>query len=158
MPDRPAADGDTGLAAIADGTSRITENVFEARFRFRGRDDPPGVRMHAPTGTMQSSGEWRSCRAPVWSSDIRAGAGLVLAGLVADGVTEVHDVYHIDRGYPDSSRTWSDWAGTSVESRTKETDNDRCARHHSRPFGRGRGRSSLMTWENDVLNPSHQAV
>ena len=38
--------------------------------------------------------------APVWSSDIRAGAGLVLAGLCADGVTEVHDVYHIDRGYP----------------------------------------------------------
>ena len=36
----------------------------------------------------------------MWSSDIRAGAGLVLAGLVADGVTEVHDVFHIDRGYP----------------------------------------------------------
>ena len=38
--------------------------------------------------------------APVWCSDIRAGAGLVLAGLVADGVTDVHDVEHIDRGYP----------------------------------------------------------
>ena len=38
--------------------------------------------------------------APVWSSDIRAGAGLVLAGLLADGVTEVHDIEHIDRGYP----------------------------------------------------------
>ena len=38
--------------------------------------------------------------APVWSSDIRAGAGLVLAGLVADGTTEVHDIFHIDRGYP----------------------------------------------------------
>ena len=36
----------------------------------------------------------------VWSSDIRAGAGLVLAGLVAEGQTTVHDVYHIDRGYP----------------------------------------------------------
>ena len=36
----------------------------------------------------------------MWCSDIRAGAGLVLAGLVADGVTEVHDVEHIDRGYP----------------------------------------------------------
>jgi len=38
--------------------------------------------------------------APVWSSDIRAGAGLVLAGLCADGVTQVNDVHHIDRGYP----------------------------------------------------------
>lgn len=36
----------------------------------------------------------------VWSSDIRAGAGLVLAALVAEGVTTVHDVHHIDRGYP----------------------------------------------------------
>ena len=43
----------------------------------------------------------RLSSAPVWSSDIRAGAGLVLAGLVADGVTEVHDIEHIDRGYPD---------------------------------------------------------
>ena len=38
--------------------------------------------------------------APVWSTDIRAGAGLVLAGLAAEGVTEVHEVMHIDRGYP----------------------------------------------------------
>jgi UDP-N-acetylglucosamine 1-carboxyvinyltransferase len=37
---------------------------------------------------------------PVWSTDIRAGAGLVLAGLAAEGVTEVHEVMHIDRGYP----------------------------------------------------------
>ena len=46
-------------------------------------------------------GTERLSSAPVWSSDIRAGAGLVLAGLVADGQTEVHDVYHIDRGYPE---------------------------------------------------------
>jgi UDP-N-acetylglucosamine 1-carboxyvinyltransferase len=38
--------------------------------------------------------------APVWASDIRAGVGLVLAGLCAEGVTEVWDVFHIDRGYP----------------------------------------------------------
>ena len=38
--------------------------------------------------------------APVWATDIRAGAGLVLAGLAADGITEVNDVWHIDRGYP----------------------------------------------------------
>ena len=39
-------------------------------------------------------------RYPVWASDIRAGAGLVLAGLCAEGITEVWDVFHIDRGYP----------------------------------------------------------
>jgi UDP-N-acetylglucosamine 1-carboxyvinyltransferase len=42
----------------------------------------------------------RLSSAPVWASDIRAGAGLVLAGLCADGVTEIWDVFHIDRGYP----------------------------------------------------------
>jgi UDP-N-acetylglucosamine 1-carboxyvinyltransferase len=42
----------------------------------------------------------RLSSAPVWASDIRAGAGLVLAGLMADGETEVWDVAHIDRGYP----------------------------------------------------------
>ena len=46
--------------------------------------------------------------APVWSSDIRAGVGLVLAGLIADGETEVHDVYHIDRGYEDFVGTLRD--------------------------------------------------
>ncbi|SIK21141.1 UDP-N-acetylglucosamine 1-carboxyvinyltransferase [Mycobacteroides abscessus subsp. abscessus] len=89
-----------GLAAIADGTSMITENVFEARFRFVEEM----MRLGADARTDGHHAVVRGIRqlssAPVWSSDIRAGAGLVLAGLVADGVTEVYDVFHIDRGYP----------------------------------------------------------
>ncbi|BBY96569.1 UDP-N-acetylglucosamine 1-carboxyvinyltransferase [Mycolicibacterium fallax] len=88
------------LASIADGTSMITENVFEARFRFVEEM----IRLGADARTDGHHAVVRGIRqlssAPVWSSDIRAGAGLVLAGLVADGQTEVHDVYHIDRGYP----------------------------------------------------------
>jgi UDP-N-acetylglucosamine 1-carboxyvinyltransferase len=89
-----------GLASIADGTSMITENVFEARFRFveemirLGADARTDGHYAVVRGLPQLSS------APVWCSDIRAGAGLVLAGLVADGDTEVHDVFHIDRGYP----------------------------------------------------------
>lgn len=89
-----------GLAAISEGTSMITENIFEARFRFveemirLGADAKTDGHHAVVRGVPQLSS------APVWSSDIRAGTGLVLAGLVADGVTEVHDVYHIDRGYP----------------------------------------------------------
>jgi UDP-N-acetylglucosamine 1-carboxyvinyltransferase len=88
------------LSAVADGTSMITENVFEARFRFVDEM----VRLGADTRTdghhAVVRGVDRLSSAPVWASDIRAGAGLVLAGLCADGETEVWDVDHIDRGYP----------------------------------------------------------
>ncbi|MFI5720757.1 UDP-N-acetylglucosamine 1-carboxyvinyltransferase [Nocardia sp. NPDC051750] len=90
-----------GLASIADGTSMITENVFEARFRFVEEMIRLGADARTDGHHAVVRGIPRLSSAPVWSSDIRAGAGLVLAGLVADGVTEVHDVFHIDRGYPD---------------------------------------------------------
>jgi UDP-N-acetylglucosamine 1-carboxyvinyltransferase len=89
-----------GLAAIADGTSMITENVFEARFRFVEEMIRLGADARTDGHHAVVRGIPRLSSAPVWSSDIRAGAGLVLAGLVADGTTEVHDVFHIDRGYP----------------------------------------------------------
>ncbi|MFD1812738.1 UDP-N-acetylglucosamine 1-carboxyvinyltransferase [Rhodococcus gannanensis] len=89
-----------GLAAIADGTSMITENVFEARFRFVEEMIRLGANARTDGHHAVVRGIPHLSSAPVWSSDIRAGAGLVLAGLVADGTTEVHDVYHIDRGYP----------------------------------------------------------
>ena len=89
-----------GLASVAEGTSMITENVFEARFRFVEEMIRLGADARTDGHHAVVRGVSRLSSAPVWSSDIRAGAGLVLAGLVADGVTEVHDVYHIDRGYP----------------------------------------------------------
>jgi len=89
-----------GLAAVADGTSMITENVFEARFRFVEEMIRLGADARTDGHHAVVRGIPQLSSAPVWSSDIRAGAGLVLAGLVADGVTEVHDVFHIDRGYP----------------------------------------------------------
>lgn len=88
------------LAAVADGHSLITENVFEARFRFVDEL----IRMGADARTDGHHASLRGreilSSAPVWATDIRAGAGLVLAGLVAEGVTEVHEVGHVDRGYP----------------------------------------------------------
>ena len=89
-----------GLAAIAEGMSVITENVFEARFRFVEEMVRLGADARTDGHHAVIRGVERLSSAPVWCSDIRAGAGLVLAGLVADGVTEVHDVEHIDRGYP----------------------------------------------------------
>ena len=88
------------LSCIADGTSMITENVFEARFRFVEEMIRLGADARTDGHHAVIRGMPQLSSAPVWASDIRAGAGLVLAGLVADGDTEVHDVFHIDRGYP----------------------------------------------------------
>lgn len=87
------------LNAIADGAAMVTENLFEARFRFvqelgrLGADVRTDGHHALVRGTTQLSG------APVEATDVRAGAGLVLAGLVADGKTTVYDVFHVDRGY-----------------------------------------------------------
>ena len=88
------------LSAVADGTSMITENVFEARFRFVDEMVRLGADARTDGHHAVVRGVDRLSSAPVWASDIRAGAGLVLAGLCADGVTQVWDVEHIDRGYP----------------------------------------------------------
>lgn len=87
------------LNAIADGVGVVTENLFEARWRFvhelarLGADIAIDGNHALITGTDELTG------AEVEASDIRAGAGLVLAGLAASGTTEVAGVDHIDRGY-----------------------------------------------------------
>ncbi|WP_095660616.1 UDP-N-acetylglucosamine 1-carboxyvinyltransferase [Corynebacterium glaucum] len=88
------------ISSIAEGVSVITENVFEARFRFVDEMLRLGADANVDGHHVVLRGVDELSSTDVWSSDIRAGAGLVLAGLVADGVTTVHDVYHIDRGYP----------------------------------------------------------
>jgi UDP-N-acetylglucosamine 1-carboxyvinyltransferase len=88
------------LSAISEGTSMITENVFEARFRFVEEMIRLGADARTDGHHAVVRGIERLSSAPVWACDIRAGAGLVLAGLCAEGTTEVWDVFHIDRGYP----------------------------------------------------------
>src|SRR5690606_28088404 len=88
------------LSAISEGTAMITGNGYEARFRFIDEMKRRGADARTDGHHAVVRGVERLSSAPVWASDIRAGAGLVLAGLVADGVTEVWDVFHIDRGYP----------------------------------------------------------
>jgi UDP-N-acetylglucosamine 1-carboxyvinyltransferase len=88
------------LSAVSEGTSMITENVFEARFRFVEEMIRLGADARTDGHHAVVRGVERLSSAPVWASDIRAGAGLVLAGMCADGTTDVWDVFHIDRGYP----------------------------------------------------------
>ena len=88
------------MNSVADGHSMVTENVFESRFMFVNELARLGAQVtidgkHASiTGIPQLSG------APVEATDIRAGAGLVLAALVSEGETTVDGAFHIDRGYP----------------------------------------------------------
>jgi UDP-N-acetylglucosamine 1-carboxyvinyltransferase len=88
------------LSAVSEGTAMITENLFEARFRFIEEMVRLGADARTDGHHAVIRGVERLSSAPVWASDIRAGAGLVLAGLCADGVSDVYDVFHIDRGYP----------------------------------------------------------
>ncbi|MDP3711978.1 MAG: UDP-N-acetylglucosamine 1-carboxyvinyltransferase [Mycobacteriales bacterium] len=85
--------------AIADGTAMVTENVFEARWMFVDELKRLGADVRTDGKHAVVRGREQLSGAPVRAHDIRAGAALVLAGLVADGVTEVGEVHHIDRGY-----------------------------------------------------------
>ena len=89
-----------GLNAVADGAAMVTENIFEGRFLFASELARLGAHVRTDGHHAVVRGLERLSGAPVRATDIRAGAGLVLAGLVADGVTTVSDVLHVDRGYP----------------------------------------------------------
>jgi UDP-N-acetylglucosamine 1-carboxyvinyltransferase len=89
------------LAAVSTGTALITENVYDGRFMFVNELVRLGADVRIDGHHAVVRGRERLSSAPVAATDIRAGAGLVLAGLMSDGVTEVQDIYHVDRGYPD---------------------------------------------------------
>jgi UDP-N-acetylglucosamine 1-carboxyvinyltransferase len=87
------------LASISDGAAFVTENIFEGRFMFIDELVRLGADVRTDGHHAVVRGKPALSGAPVRATDIRAGAGLVLAGLVADGDTEVYDAWHIDRGY-----------------------------------------------------------
>lgn len=89
------------LCALAEGTSVITENVFENRFMFASELMRMGADITLEDHHAIVRGVDHLDGAPVSSTDLRAGAALVLAGIVAKGYTTVYAVEHIDRGYED---------------------------------------------------------
>lgn len=87
--------------AIADGTSVVTENLYDARFRYVGELARMGANITTEAQHAVIRGVEQLSGCPVLAPDIRAGAALALAGLRAQGITEVGDISHIDRGYED---------------------------------------------------------
>jgi UDP-N-acetylglucosamine 1-carboxyvinyltransferase len=89
-----------GLASVSEGASMITENIFDGRFMFVQEMVRLGAEIRTDGKHAVVRGRERLSAAPVRATDIRAGAGLVIAALCADGVTDVSSAHHIDRGYP----------------------------------------------------------
>ncbi|MDR1665635.1 MAG: UDP-N-acetylglucosamine 1-carboxyvinyltransferase, partial [Puniceicoccales bacterium] len=95
------------LAAHIPGLSLITEKIYPNRFMHVPELERLGARIvvEGPTAIVQGSPQ-RLRGAHVMASDLRASAALYLAGLVAEGETVIHRVYHVDRGYEDFDQKW----------------------------------------------------
>jgi UDP-N-acetylglucosamine 1-carboxyvinyltransferase len=89
------------LLATADGTSIVTENVFESRFMFVDELNRMGADIRTEGHHAVIRGVERLSAAPVRALDIRAGAAMVIAALATEGLTQIEDMYHVDRGYQD---------------------------------------------------------
>lgn len=89
------------LLGIAEGTSTVTESIFENRFKYVDELTRMGADIKVESNIAIISGVNRYTGARVNAPDLRAGAALVIAGLAAEGVTIVDDIYYIERGYED---------------------------------------------------------
>jgi len=102
------------LMAVADGVSVVTETIFENRFMHAQELDRMGAQIQLEGNRAVVRGVRELSGAPVMASDLRASVALVLAGLVANGTTEVSRVYHLDRGYEQIERKLSFLGGQIV--------------------------------------------
>lgn len=91
----------SALLCLAEGTSIITEGIFDNRFRYVDELRRMGADISVDGKVAVIEGVGGLMGAPVTAPDLRAGAALVIAALSAKGVTEIEDIYHIERGYED---------------------------------------------------------
>ncbi|MBQ4100895.1 MAG: UDP-N-acetylglucosamine 1-carboxyvinyltransferase, partial [Oscillospiraceae bacterium] len=89
------------LLSIANGTSIITEGIYDSRFKYVDELRRMGANIQVDGKVAVIQGVNQLVGAPVKAVDLRAGAAMVIAGLVANGTTEIEDIYHIERGYED---------------------------------------------------------
>jgi UDP-N-acetylglucosamine 1-carboxyvinyltransferase len=87
------------LLCLAEGTSIISETIFEDRFMHVGELRRMGARIRLDGSSALVTGVTTLSGAPVMATDLRASASLVLAALVAEGTTDISRIYHLERGY-----------------------------------------------------------
>ena len=95
------------LLGIAEGTSTVTESIFENRFKYVDELTRMGATIKVESNIAIITGVKKYSGARVNAPDLRAGAALVIAGLVADGITVVDDIYYIERGYEEFEKKLS---------------------------------------------------
>lgn len=89
----------TVLLTQCEGQSVVTETIYTERFKHCAELNKMGANIDVHTPSAFINGKTQLHGSKVTATDLRCGAGLVIAALMADGVTEIHDIYHIDRGY-----------------------------------------------------------
>ena len=87
------------VLSVAHGTSRIIESIWESRFQYTEELNKMGANITAQGKSAFFEGVEQLYGSPVYSSDLRAGAALIIAGIIAEGKTEIYNLEHIDRGY-----------------------------------------------------------
>ena len=87
------------LLSVSKGTSTVTETVWESRFKFTEELKKMGASIKTSGNMAYIEGVEKLQGAPVKACDLRAGAAMVIAGLMASGTTEIYDIHHIERGY-----------------------------------------------------------
>ncbi len=85
--------------SIADGTSIINESIWESRFQYTAELNKMGAKITPNGKTAVFEGVEKLSAAPIYATDLRAGAALIIAGIIASGETQVYNLEHIDRGY-----------------------------------------------------------
>ena len=85
--------------SIADGTSVIHESIWDSRFQYTFELNKMGAKITAQGKTAMVEGVKSLSGAPVYATDLRAGAALIIAGIIANGETQLYNIEHIDRGY-----------------------------------------------------------
>ena len=96
------------VMTVSDGTGVLVENIFENRYRCADELTRMGASIKVNGRMAVVIGKPRLNGANVKATDLRAGAALVIAGLAAEGITEVTGLEHIDRGYESIERSFSD--------------------------------------------------
>ena len=102
------------VLSIAEGTSIINESIWESRFQYTGELNKMGANITAQGKTAIFEGVENLSGAPVYSTDLRAGAALIIAGIIANGTTEIYNLDHIDRGYEDIEQKFKN-LGAKIE-------------------------------------------
>lgn len=87
------------VLSLANGTSIINEGIWESRFQYTAELNKMGAKITAQGTTAIFEGVEKLVAAPIYASDLRAGAALLIAGIIADGETQLYNIHYIDRGY-----------------------------------------------------------